>query len=127
MSCPSGSESPLNELENSKNILWILGGQPKKNDKFFLKNLKNNIIKGYIIGKNVKFFKHQIKNGISYSITKNLRQTIIQIMKDIKLLNKKRLTILLSPASASFDQYLNFEKRGEEFKRLIRYYAQRSI
>ena len=114
-------------LENSKNILWILGGQPKKNDKFFLKNLKNNIIKGYIIGKNVKFFKHQIKNGISYSITKNLRQTIIQIMKDIKLLNKKRLTILLSPASASFDQYLNFEKRGEEFKRLIRYYAQRSI
>ena len=48
-------------------------------------------------------------------------------MKDIRLLGEKRLTILLSPASASFDQYLNFEKRGEEFKKLIRYYARRSI
>ena len=114
-------------LKNSKNILWILGGQPKKKDKFFLKNFKNNIIKSYIIGKNVKFFKNQLKGRISYSITKNLRQTIIQIMKDIRLLGEKRLTILLSPASASFDQYLNFEKRGEEFKKLIRYYARRSI
>ena len=114
-------------LKNSKNILWILGGQPKKKDKFFLKNFKNNIIKSYIIGKNIKFFKNQLKGRISYSITKNLRQTIIQIMKDIRLLGEKRLTILLSPASASFDQYLNFEKRGEEFKKLIRYYARRSI
>ena len=37
-------------------------------------------------------------------------------MKDIKLLNKKRLTILLSPASASFDQYLNFEKEEKSLK-----------
>ena len=40
---------------------------------------------------------------------------------------RKNCTILLSPASASFDQYLNFEKRGEEFKRLCRYYARKYI
>ena len=39
-------------------------------------------------------------------------------MKDIKISNRKNNNILLSPASASFDQFLNFEKRGEKFKKL---------
>ena len=49
-------------LSSSKNIYWILGGLPKKNDKINLKHLKNNIIKSYIIGKNINFFKKQLKN-----------------------------------------------------------------
>ena len=32
---------------------------------------------------------------------------------------------MLSPAAASFDQYPNFEKRGEEFKRLSKLYARK--
>ena len=46
-------------LENSNNIFWILGGLPKKNDKINIKKLKNKIIKTYIIGSNVNFFKKQ--------------------------------------------------------------------
>ena len=43
----------------------------------------------------------------------------MRALKDIKLFIKKNNTILLSPASASFDQFLNFEKRGEKFKNYL--------
>ena len=114
-------------LKNSTDIFWIVGGLPKKKDKIILKDLKKNIIKSYIIGKNVKFFKSQLKGKIKFSITKTLRKSILKIFEDIKKFKKKNNTILLSPASASYDQYSNFESRGEEFKRLSRFYARKYI
>ena len=114
-------------LENSKNIFWIVGGLPKKNDKIVLSNLRKNIVKSYIIGKNMQFYKKQLKKKLIYFEAKNLKKSIIQILKDIKIFKKKNNTILLSPASASYDQYLNFEKRGEEFKKLCRFYARKII
>ncbi len=114
-------------LENTKNTYWILGGEPKKNDKIDLTYLKNNIIKSYIIGKYTSFFKKQLKNKINYSVTGNIRNSIIRIFKDIKFNKTKNISILFSPASASYDQYSNFEERGEEFKRLSKYYARKHI
>ena len=114
-------------LKNTKNIYWIVGGLPKKNDKFYLKNLKKNIIKSYIIGKNINFFKNQLKNKIKLMISKSLKNSLIQIFRDIRLFNYKDNFILLSPAAASFDQFLNFEKRGEKFKQLSKYYARKYI
>ena len=114
-------------LLNSKNIYWILGGLPKKNDQIILSNIKKQIIKCYIIGKNSDFFKKQIQNKINYSITKNLKKTVITILKDIKLFSKKNNTILLSPAAASYDQFINFEKRGDEFKKISKIYARKFI
>ena len=112
-------------LQNSKDIYWIVGGLPKKNDKIDLRHLKKNIIKTYIIGKNINFFKKQLNNHLNYCVTKNLRNSIIQIFKDLKINKRKNNTVLLSPASASFDQFSNFEQRGEEFKKLCKYYAKK--
>ena len=42
--------------------------------KLFYLELKKNIIKCYLIGKNTNFFKKQIKNKINFSITKNLKK-----------------------------------------------------
>ena len=114
-------------LKNTKNIYWIVGGLPKKKDKLAVKSLKKNIIKTYIIGKHVNFFKKQLKDQVNFTITKNLRNSIVQILKDIKHYNKKYNTILFSPSSASFDQYLNFEKRGEDFKKLSKLYGRKYI
>ena len=93
--------------------------------KFFYLKLKKNIIKCYLIGKNTDFFYRQIKNKIKLSITKNLKETLIEIFKDIKSFNTKDNTILLSPAAASYDQFANFEKRGNEFKRLSKLYVRK--
>ncbi len=114
-------------LENTNNIFWIVGGLPKKNDKIVLKNLRKNIIKSYIIGKNINFFRYQIKNNLPFFVAGNIKKSIIKIFKDIRIFKKRNNTILLSPASASYDQYLNFEKRGEEFKRLCKFYARKYI
>ena len=114
-------------LSNFKNIYWILGGLPKQADKINLSNCKQNIFKSYLIGKNIPFFKNQIKGKIPFSETKYLKDTVIQIIKDAKLQNDITKIILLSPASASFDQYSNFEKRGEEFKRLCKKYGRKLI
>ena len=79
------------------------------------------------LGKSINYFKKQIGNKVDYCLSKNLRKSLIQIMNDIKIFKKKNNTILLSPASASYDQFLNFEKRGEEFKRLCKIYARKYV
>jgi UDP-N-acetylmuramoylalanine--D-glutamate ligase len=120
-------ESSKYALLNSKNVYWILGGLPKKNDKIILSEVKKNIIKCYLIGKNTKIFQKQIENNVNFSITKNLKKALSEILIDIKLSNIKNSTILLSPAAASYDQFMNFEKRGDEFKKLSKLYARKFI
>ncbi len=114
-------------LKNTKNIFWILGGLPKKNDNFNLNNLKKNIIKSYIIGNNRNFFERQLKKKINYKVSKYLRNSIVHVLKDVKKLQNINNYILFSPAAASFDQFKNFEKRGEKFKKLSKYYARKFI
>jgi len=114
-------------LSNSKNVYWVLGGLPKKNDRISLGKIKKNIIKCYIVGKNTNFFQKQVQNKINFSITTNFRKTLFTILKDIQSSNVKENTILLSPAAASYDQFKNFEKRGNEFKKLSQIYARKYI
>tara|TARA_A100001037_G_C15123373_1_gene624977 strand:- start:518 stop:1807 length:1290 start_codon:yes stop_codon:yes gene_type:complete len=115
-------------LKSLKNIYWIVGGLPKKKDRIILKNLKKNIIKSYIIGKKINFFKKQIEKQICYYPSLTIRASLLKIFKDIKILkDKEKINILLSPAAASFDQYSNFEKRGNEYKKLVKFYAKKYL
>ncbi len=116
----SATESALSGLEN---IYWILGGLPKKGDKIRLSKIKKKVINCYLIGNNINFFSNQLRKKINFSVTKNLKTSIIKILHDIKLQNRKDKIVILSPAAASFDQFKNFEKRGDEFKRLCKKYA----
>ena len=120
-------ESTKYALLNGKNIYWILGGLPKKNDKIILHGVIKKIIKCYLIGKSTSYFKKQIKDKINFSITINIKKTLIEILKDIKSSKIKDHTILLSPAAASYDQFKSFEERGDEFKRLSRLYVRKFI
>jgi UDP-N-acetylmuramoylalanine--D-glutamate ligase len=48
-----------------------------------------------------------------------MQNAINNIYKDLKSSKNLKKTILLSPAAASFDQFNNFENRGNYFKNLI--------
>ena len=105
-------EACLQSLLNYNKIYWIVGGIPKYKDRFYLKNIKKKILKAYIIGKNISFFKKQIGKNIPYKISNNIRNAVNDIFKELKLNKNSKKTILLSPAAASFDQFSNFENRG---------------
>jgi len=112
-------ESSLQSLLNYNRIYWIIGGLPKHKDLFDLKKVRKKIVKAYIVGKNTGFFVRKIKKEIKYKISKNIKNAINDIYQDLKLNENIKNTILLSPAAASFDQFANFEKRGEYFKNLV--------
>ena len=106
-------------LSTYKNIYWIVGGMFKKGDKFVLKRKYHKNIKAYIIGLNKKFFVNQFKNKIKFKYSKHLKKAILTLKNDLKK-DQNSKTILFSPAAASFDQFKNFEHRGDYFNSLIK-------
>ncbi len=113
-------ESAKYALNSYENIIWILGGQPKKNEKFFINKYKKKIIKAYVVGKNPQYFVKKLKNLIDYEVNLNLKNVVRKILKSR---HNKKITVLFSPASASYDQYNNFVERGEKFKNIVKIYA----
>ena len=106
-------------LSTYKNIHWIVGGMFKKGDKFSLNKKYYKNINAYIIGINKNYFVNQFKNKIKFKYFGNLKIAISVIKKVMKKdINKK--TILFSPAAASFDQFKNFEERGDYFNKIVR-------
>lgn len=114
-------------IKNNKNIFWIVGGKNKLGDSFELKNLKKNIIKSFIIGKKTAFFKNQLSNHINYKVSYTLQKAVVDIFKDLKKFNSNDITVLFSPASASYDQFKNFMIRGDKFKFFVRKYAKKYL
>ena len=108
----------LQSLLNYNKIYWIVGGSPKHKDYFNLKKVKKKIIKAYVIGKKSNFFVKQIKNIIPFENSLNLKNAVNSIYKDLKKSKNTKNTVLLSPAAASYDQFNNFESRGNYFKKI---------
>ena len=110
-------------LKSLANVYWIVGGQAKKGDKLLLskKNCKN--IKAYVFGNNKNFFINKLKKLMKYESFFDLKDLVKKLSLEIKS-NKQTThkTIVFSPSGASFDNFKNFEKRGEYFNQLIKKY-----
>ena len=107
-------------LKNFNDIYWILGGIPKKGDKFKLSKKKCRNFKVFIFGNYHKQFDRILKNKIKIKKLKNLKETLKKIFFEIKKQKIKKNTIFFSPAGASFDSFKNFEDRGKYFNQLIK-------
>ena len=114
--------SSIEMLKKKNNIYWLMGGIPKKGDKFSLSRKYYQNIKGYIFGINQKKFSFDLKKKIRHKKFSDLTKALDQLFKDVKKDNSSKKTILFSPAAASFDSFKNFEDRGEYFNKIIRKY-----
>ena len=109
--------STINLLKTYKNIYWIMGGL-KKGDIFNLHKKFYKNINVYIYGSDRKIFYNLLRNKIKTKTSVTLEQSLKNLQLDLKK-NQKKTNIIFSPAAASFDQFKNFQNRGEKFNFLI--------
>lgn len=110
---PDSTKKAILAFKN--NIRIILGGYNKKSDFTSLVEMfKGKVKKVYLIGENKEDIKSSlIKVGFNeYEEFSNLKDATVSAFYD----SESEDNIILSPASASWDKYKNFEERGDEFK-----------
>ena len=93
-----------------KDILWIVGGESKEGGVLPLKPYFNRIKKAYLIGTDVSDLIKDL-SSIDFVIAGSISEAVRLASLDAE----KNDVVLLAPACASFDQYENFEKRGDDF------------
>ena len=96
------------------NIRWIVGGQGKDGGIGTLAPRLVNVSKAYIIGDAAKDFSAQLADA-PHTICKTMEGAVKAAIAEAKSGD----TVLLAPAAASFDQYVDFEARGEHFSDLV--------
>lgn len=100
-----------------KDIYWIAGGLPKEGGiKSILNLVKNNVKLSLLVGKAQDEFAASLDSvDAPYLKCETIEAALDFIQKD----PSAHGVVLLSPACASWDQYKNFEHRGEEFQSLV--------
>lgn len=97
-------------LSAFKNIRWIVGGQAKEGGIAALAPLFDRVKKAYLIGEATTEFASQL-GTTAQAQCETIDNAVAAAVKDAEPGD----VILLAPACASFDQYPNFELRGEAF------------
>ncbi len=106
-------------LSSFDNIYWIAGGIAKAGGIEPLAPLFTRVTKTYLIGAAAFEFAKSLDGKVPYVNSETLANAVAQALADAKADTKGRPVILLSPACASFDQYKNFEVRGDAFVQLV--------
>lgn len=101
-------------------IYWIAGGRAKEGGVEALAPLFGRVKRAYLIGESAGTFVRQIGDGCPTVLCRTLDSAVRQAHADAQKDGLRGATVLLSPAAASFDQFANFEVRGEQFRTLVR-------
>ena len=110
----TNAEAASKALSSYDNIYWIAGGVAKDGGIKSLEKYFTRIKHAYLIGQCQEEFSYDLNGKVEYSICNNLRSAFHNAFRD-SINDNNKSVILLSPAAASFDQFANFEKRGEYF------------
>ncbi|MDR2766532.1 MAG: UDP-N-acetylmuramoyl-L-alanine--D-glutamate ligase [Holosporaceae bacterium] len=115
----TNAESVEFALRRFEDIFWILGGRPKENGIRSLGKYFHRIRHAFLIGEAAdEWSRFLTENGVANEVCCTLEVALERAHRTCRICCAK--VVLLSPACASFDQFRDFEHRGNEFKRLVR-------
>lgn len=115
----TNADATLPALITFPHIYWIVGGIAKEEGIAPLLPHLQNVEKIFLIGSSVKRFQEELKTvNNMVQVVNTLGEAMDVIQKDLQEIDYK-VTVLLSPACASQDQFQNFEHRGIVFKEMV--------
>ncbi len=99
-------------------IYWILGGKAKEGGIESLRAFFPCVVKAYLIGEASDDFAKTLEGAVSYERCGTLEVATERAARDAAASKTSAPVVLLSPACASYDQFANFEVRGDAFRDL---------
>jgi UDP-N-acetylmuramoylalanine--D-glutamate ligase len=112
----TNAEAAAPALAAYPKVRWIVGGQAKAETLGDTANHLGHVVKAYTIGEAGPMFARLLREaGIAVEECETLENAVKRADGD----SLRGETVLLSPASASFDQFRDFEARGDRFRELV--------
>ncbi|SMO36741.1 UDP-N-acetylmuramoyl-L-alanine--D-glutamate ligase [Paracoccus laeviglucosivorans] len=111
----TNTDAAAKALTAFKSIRWIAGGMGKDGGIEALTPFLGQVVKAYFIGHSARDFALQV-GATPHEILETMDEAVARAAAEAQ----SGETVLLAPAAASFDQYPNFEKRGEHFMQLVK-------
>ncbi|HEY0331421.1 MAG TPA: UDP-N-acetylmuramoyl-L-alanine--D-glutamate ligase [Rhodopseudomonas sp.] len=115
----TNADAAAKALSSYEEIFWIAGGKPKTGGIDSLAGFFPKIRKAYLIGVAAEEFAATLDGKVEYEICETLEVAVPHAARDATASELVEPVVLLSPACASFDQFRNFEIRGDRFRELV--------
>ncbi len=106
-------------LEAYENIYWIAGGVPKEGGIEPLAALFGRVARAFLIGQAADGFARTLDGRVPFGRYASLEAALEAAHKAAQAAARKPAVVLLSPACASFDQFKDFEARGDAFRAAV--------
>lgn len=116
----TNSDAAERALASFERIYWIAGGLPKEGGIETLKSFFPRIAKAYLIGEAAPAFAATIGEATAFEISGTIDKAVDHAARDAAGDPAPEAVVLFSPACASFDQFRNFEVRGDAFREAVR-------
>ena len=100
-------------------IFWIAGGKPKDGGIESLSEFFPRVRKAYLIGEAAPAFARTLDGKAPYDMSGTLDVAVASAAADAAASSAPSPVVLLSPACASYDQFKDFEQRGDVFRSLV--------
>ncbi|MBB3808255.1 UDP-N-acetylmuramoyl-L-alanine--D-glutamate ligase [Pseudochelatococcus contaminans] len=115
----TNADAAAKALGSFDRIFWIVGGRPKEGGIASLTEYFPKIIHAYLIGESSPDFARTLDGVVPYTLSGTLDQAVVEAARAAGGDGAGEAVVLLSPACASYDQFPNFEVRGNRFREAV--------